>query len=288
MKKLTITSILLVTLTISSIFGQSDSVTFSNANWLKRNIAPGLTLLQYHFTDSSLFHSNQHISILKVNPEIISIDIVGDTILRTVSDFAEQYKVLAAINGSFFDMQSTGIPYNSVTYLRIDGDTKAPNKKEGTKRKMYQKGAFSLFRNTPYILKADYFDTWENFIISDDVITSGPLLIIDHQDETLEKITFNTNRHPRTAIGKVSNTQLLFVVVDGRTPQAAGMSLIELRKVMHWLGATDALNLDGGGSSAMYVYSPDPKEQKIVSHPSDNNKFDEKGERKVANVIIMR
>lgn len=288
-RKITViaTLIFLTIFSISSV-GQTDSTTFIKTQWLKNNIAPGLTLFQHHYIDSSLFNSNQHISILEINPELIKIDIIGDTVLRTVSDFAEENHALAAINGSFFDMEKTGLPYNSVTYLRIDNQQKSSNKKEGNKRKMYQTGAFSIFNNIPYILKADCLSEWENIIISEDVITSGPLLIIDGNDEMLEPISFNIRRHPRTAIGKVSDSLLLFVVVDGRSIEAAGMSLYELRQVMHWLGVKDAINLDGGGSSAMYVYSADRARDNIVSHPSDNKVFDSKGERKVANVIILK
>ncbi len=57
-------------------------------------------------------------------------------------------------------------------------------------------------------------------------------------------------RHPRAALG-VSETELIAMVCDGRTPTEAGLSLAELARTMIELGAVDAINLDGGGSASL-------------------------------------
>jgi exopolysaccharide biosynthesis protein len=44
------------------------------------------------------------------------------------------------------------------------------------------------------------------------------------------------------------------MVVDGRQPESRGVRLDELAQLMHDVGAVDALNLDGGGSSALVVH----------------------------------
>jgi hypothetical protein len=59
--------------------------------------------------------------------------------------------------------------------------------------------------------------------------------------------------HPRTAVGIKPNGNLLFVTVDGRSPHSHGMIINELMGLMHLLGAETAMNLDGGGSTAMYL-----------------------------------
>ena len=79
-----------------------------------------------------------------------------------------------------------------------------------------------------------------------------------------------------------SDGTVVFVVVDGRLPEAAGVSTTELSLIMSWLGCRDALNLDGGGSSTMVF------DGNVVNHPSDNKKFDHQGERVVANAIVVR
>jgi exopolysaccharide biosynthesis protein len=58
--------------------------------------------------------------------------------------------------------------------------------------------------------------------------------------------------HPRTAIGIDRDTgQVLMLVVDGRQSFSRGYTMVELANLMTSLGAEDALNLDGGGSSTM-------------------------------------
>ena len=89
---------------------------------------------------------------------------------------------------------------------------------------------------------------------------------------------FAAARHPRTAVGFDNERQMLWlVVVDGRqAPRSAGMSLPELASLFLWLGADEALNLDGGGSSAMLLG------KQLVSSPSDAE-----GERPVGNSLWL-
>ena len=62
------------------------------------------------------------------------------------------------------------------------------------------------------------------------------------------------DRHPRTAMGLTEDRNtFLLVVVDGRSSSSAGMYGTELADLMHQLGAHMAINLDGGGSSQMWV-----------------------------------
>jgi uncharacterized protein YigE (DUF2233 family) len=85
----------------------------------------------------------------------------------------------------------------------------------------------------------------------------------------------DTLRHPRTAVGTTRDGRLLLVVVDGRQGKySAGMTLAELTTLMTRLGAENALNLDGGGSTAMVVNG------RVVNRPSDPG-----GERPVANAL---
>jgi hypothetical protein len=96
---------------------------------------------------------------------------------------------------------------------------------------------------------------------------------------------FASGRHPRTAVGIAEDgRRLLLVVVDGRQrPYSDGMTLRELAKVMLALGAPDALNLDGGGSTAMVLADPDAAGTlRLASKPSDPT-----GERPVANALAV-
>ena len=71
--------------------------------------------------------------------------------------------------------------------------------------------------------------------------------------------------------------RLILVTVDGRRPGwSAGVTLAEAARLMRSLGARDALNLDGGGSSAMTVRG------RVVSRPSDAG-----GERPVSDALVV-
>lgn len=71
-------------------------------------------------------------------------------------------------------------------------------------------------------------------------------------------------RHPRTAVGfNADSTRLYFVVVDGRHTSSAGATLEEMVGIFLGLGAVNAVNLDGGGSSCMMVNGD------VINHPSD-------------------
>jgi len=75
--------------------------------------------------------------------------------------------------------------------------------------------------------------------------------------------------HPRTAIGIDHDTgQLLLVVMDGRSEISRGATMLEMAKLYERLGAEDALNLDGGGSSIMLVRQADGS-LAVVNTPSD-------------------
>ena len=115
---------------------------------------------------------------------------------------------------------------------------------------------------------ADYVDVeiktnprWENV---QHIISGGPYLLKDNQifiDMTAQKLQSIGGRNPRTAIGYTEDNDLILVAVDGREGSSVGLTLVELAKFMKSLGCTNAINLDGGGSTVMYVKG------QIVNHP---------------------
>ncbi len=91
-------------------------------------------------------------------------------------------------------------------------------------------------------------------------------------------------RNPRTAAGIArARHELLLVTVDGRTVNDAGMTLRELAGLMLALGAHDAINLDGGGSTTFVYADPDSNGRlRIGNHPSDSG-----GERTVGDALAV-
>ena len=79
------------------------------------------------------------------------------------------------------------------------------------------------------------------------IVGGSPLLLDDSAYGF--PIDRGDGRHPRTIIGWDAN-RLLLVTVDGRQPGwSEGVTYVEAAQLMRWLGATDALNLDGGSST---------------------------------------
>lgn len=84
-------------------------------------------------------------------------------------------------------------------------------------------------------------------------------------------------RHPRTAVGFSRDSATLYVLtVDGRSQASVGVTLVELARIMRRLGAWQAMNFDGGGSTSMVV------EGKLMNVVSDTS-----GERAVGNALFV-
>jgi exopolysaccharide biosynthesis protein len=117
---------------------------------------------------------------------------------------------------------------------------------------------------------------------ADHIVGGAGLLVRNGRpvdDWTPEQLTpgFAEHRHPRTMVGVAADGFVWLVTVDGRQPQlSAGMTLPELRSLAVRLALTDALNLDGGGSTTMWAGGA------VVNSPSDAA-----GPRKVSDALLV-
>ena len=88
------------------------------------------------------------------------------------------------------------------------------------------------------------------------IISGGPYLIKNgdiYVDMTAQKLSSIGGRNPRTAIGYTSDNHLIMLTADGREGASIGLTLMELANLMKEFGCVNAMNLDGGGSTVMYV-----------------------------------
>lgn len=107
---------------------------------------------------------------------------------------------------------------------------------------------------------ADYVDTgiqlnpeWKNV---KHIIGGGPYLVKNGEvfvDMTAQKLQSIGGRNPRTAIGYTKDNDLILITADGREGSSVGLTLVELAYFMKSLGCVNAINLDGGSSTVMYV-----------------------------------
>lgn len=97
-----------------------------------------------------------------------------------------------------------------------------------------------------------------------------PVLLRDGQRQWMDPLDGKVmQRHPRTVVGWDDQGHVWFLLVDGRQQGSRGMTLAEATDRMLSLGATNAVNLDGGGSSTMVSTCPSPSGWCVRNHPSD-------------------
>jgi exopolysaccharide biosynthesis protein len=186
-------------------------------------------------------------------------------------------RVLAAVNADFFTPEGTTLGTEVV-----DGRVTAVRRRPAL---AWRPGA-SPWMGSVRVEGDSLYAGWNVAVHGSDgateVVGGGPELLDRGQVvgdlAVAERPGFAAARNPRTAVGFDSETRSLWlVVVDGRRPgYSAGMTLPELVELLKALGATDAINLDGGGSSVMVVAG------RARNHPSDAM-----GERPVANALAL-
>ena len=183
----------------------------------------------------------------------------------TVSDFAAKTQATVAVNGDYFDEElwpigksagACGLWWKGKTIPRNQGLVtvgagRAEIQTNTQKSRSWARGAVSGW---PLI-----------------VAGCAPVAGLPGSD------FFTRAPHPRTAVALSADGKTLFLVVaDGRRPGVPGMTLPELAEfLVTELGACRAMNLDGGGSSAMWVGD------RIVNRPSDGT------ERRVGNHLAV-
>lgn len=162
-----------------------------------------------------------------------------------------------------------------------------------SKNNKIPKGKWILSLGRKHYDKLEKFKLGEKFIFKPsvkpdtiriyDAISGGPRILragrvsVEREKEG-QRTGFDSERHPRTAIGYTEDKRyLIMTVVDGRNPEySRGVNLYELAELMKELGCYEAINLDGGGSSTMVIRN------EVVNRPSDAS-----GPRPVSNGFLI-
>lgn len=174
--------------------------------------------------------------------------------LETVSAMATRGHALAAVNAGFFGGTT------SVSHVEIDNVILSTNPSYRGARSTFGLSANHQatavqtrldFNNTPVPANPDWAKVINAIGGGPQLVKGGAIAITDVEEE----LTSLASRNPRTALGwRASDRRLWLVVVDGRqTGWSVGMTFTELAGLMLDLGAREAMNYDGGGSSAMWV-----------------------------------
>ena len=236
----------------------------------------------------NVFGSTQCISMVRfpMRDHVVSVVEKDGPDAAITSRFGEDTRAIAAINGSYFNVQ-TLMP---VTYVKDEGKvfcdvtTDGSYRCNGIFRIQDKKGRKVDIVSVDSLNTAKAAKGWREAIVSGPVLMEEGLPVIYENDGSRNYRKFYAQRHPRTLLGYTTDGWIYFIVTDGRFPgQGEGMSINELTVLCESLGLYEALNLDGGGSSTIWT-----KEDGVLNHPYDNKVFDHEGERIVPNVIICK
>ena len=197
-----------------------------------------------------------------------AFDTYGKNITQTTSEMAAANGAIFAVNGDYYGFRDSGLVirngqlyrdiFNTSTYeqsLTIDhnGNFKIVDDGQVSGTSLIDSGILQSF-------------------------TFGPVLVENGQAVSFEDTQLASKTNPRTAIGQISALHYLFIVVDGRTSISKGMTLAQLAQEFIDRGAVTAYNLDGGGSSAMWLNG------NLVNNPTDGKRS---GERKISDIIYI-
>jgi exopolysaccharide biosynthesis protein len=186
-----------------------------------------------------------------------------------VSRFAEKVSAIAAVNGDYFDPEMRPVGH------AMSGGT-AWKERHGTRNQPVLGFGEDRAEIFSVVERGAELPEWV-----DEAVSGWPLLIENCTAFTAEQLPgsdfFTRAPHPRTAAGLSENGRTLYLVVaDGRREGIPGPTLAELGSFMRTeLAVCSALNLDGGGSSAIVI------EGELMNKPSDGS------ERVVANHIAI-
>lgn len=259
-----------------------DSLLIIKADWKVTTTPEGLIHKQAQI--KGLFNSVQSINLIEIPRSAkMKVGIAGDEGMKRTSQQATEKGALAAINGTYYNM----VTGNSVCFYKINDQVLDTTTNGEFKSRV--NGAIREVKGNIEIID------WNKEIEANykknkgTVLASGPIMVDNGRisDWSNCSKSFIETRHPRSAIFTKKNGTIVFLTVDGRSEgNAAGMSIPELAYLAKILGAEDAINLDGGGSTTLWLKGA--PENGVLNYPSDNKRFDHKGERSVSNIFYVK
>ena len=287
-------------------FIDRDSLAFCNADWTITDLGKGAQAL---YAQAPMFFSSQSICCIKYPADNYKTEILhrpGKTAGKP-SEISKKTGARFAVNACFFHVKEL-IPS---VYFRVGKNVYGVTDPAETYR---VDGVVGFKDQDGKEMHIEYSDISQYEAVTKDwhtVLASGPMLIkngeivvpklmgddadgdnveaMNAEMKTGSKIRthyssaqFYDRRHPRAAVGQDDEGNIYYVVIDGRFKgQGDGASIYETAYIRRMLGMTNAINLDGGGSSAIWSDITG-----TFNHPYDNKKWDNEGERVVPNLIV--
>lgn len=259
--------------------------------WTTTQVCPGLKWHNFEGTEP-VTSSSQRVNVLEadLNNSGISLKFVYSDTDKKVSEIAGEMGALAATNATY------GQGKNGDVYIRTSGvvnreiDPSKENYKAWKHKAAVWYDGFSAFgfynyhSNVTASNAAYAADTHPN------LYSSAPLLIQNGSKIDLADFGGNSaDLNPRTVLAVTRSGRLLLVTVDGRLVGAKGMTCPQMQDfLVHYFDPADAINMDGGGSTAMYVMGQTgPLENGIVNYPCSGT-LDDAADLPIAGYMFER
>lgn len=248
--------------------------------WQVVDLAPGVRWRKKVYANYA--GGRQTINVLEVAPALAGPFLRpylqrGGGCIRPSRIGAEQ-GAIAAMNAGFFDTGPGTCP--PLDLVKADGEVLSYNRLTGGAQRSIGWDADRTTHVAWVPKDRDWPEVVDGLGAHPSLVSAGAMRLEPDRDTD-----FYDGRHPRTALGVRADGTVLLVVVDGRTSAGVGMTLADLARHMVNLGAVDAVNLDGGGSTTLWLR--DQSINGVVNHPSDNGVADHRGERGVSDVLLV-
>jgi len=264
--------------------------------WMMDTLDNGL--IHYQFSKYIQTQTaNQFVNVVEVdltNPDY-ELEFVSLPAQDTLSAVAAAHDAIIGINGTY-EMEASFIKVNGnpISEITLPADHLRYWKHEGaifynagqdlkieygTKESYQQSPYLNLFSGAPMLID-NYKKVGEDFIGD---VTGIDLNSLDYEDYRRHQGV----RHPRTVVALTEDKKLLLVTIDGRFPEAAGMTAKEVTQFMStYFYPQSALNMDGGGSTTMFIKGEGFKG--VINYPTDNGKRDHYGQRMLRTFILVK
>ena len=299
---------MVLTILLSSSYSMIWAQERQAGTFVKTEIADGICHYLFEGMDE-ISGAMQTVNVLRVDLDNENYKVVFSYGSDSTSSVALKHNALAAINATYETDASyirvngknhfeVSIPAGHLRYwkhdgaLVLDGDRKmsivhgaschAASVEGGEAAIALYKslGAPNIFSSSPMLI--DNYEPVGTTFVPDPL--EKPIKEYEYEDYRRHQGV----RHPRVAVALTEDNDMLLVVVDGRWPSASGMSAKELTLFLaKHFNPRWALNMDGGGSSTMYLKGYGAPGNDVLNYPTDNKRYDHYGQRRVCTHILV-
>lgn len=246
----------------------ATNATKTNTSYKDDNVSINLTTKTV--SNTKVYIADITVSSPKYLKTALAQNTYGNNVTAKTSVTAATNNAILAINGDFYGANTTGyVIRNGVVY-------------RNTVREDASNGDLAIYKDGSFGI------VYENDVSAEDLVKNGVVNLLAFGPTLVNngKITVSSNSevgqsmasNPRTAIGIIDKNHYVIVVSDGRTSESQGLSLYQLAQVMKSYGVKTAYNLDGGGSSTLYLNG------KVINKPTTNGTI---SERAVSDIVYI-